>query len=56
MKESDAITVTLKDVRHSIGKDRQEWRLALEAELQSLRDTGAIEAVTHVPRGNRFCL
>ena len=42
--------VTLKDVRQSIGKDRQEWKLALESELQSLRDTGAIVTVTHVPR------
>ena len=39
----------MKDVRQSIGKDRQEWKLALEAELQSLRDTGAIVTVTHVP-------
>ena len=43
----------LRDVRDSIGKDRQQWHLALEAELQSLRDTGAIETVTHVPRGKQ---
>ena len=42
IKESGAITVTLKDVRQSIGKDRQEWKLALESELQSLRESGAI--------------
>ena len=53
MKQSGAIAVSLKDVRNSIGKDRQEWRLALEAELQSLQDTGAIEAVTHAPRGKQ---
>ena len=35
IQESGAITVSLKDVRQSIGKDRQEWKLALEAELQS---------------------
>ena len=49
IKESGAITVALKDVRQSIGKDRQEWKLALEAELQSLRESGAIIPVTHVP-------
>ena len=43
----------LRDVRDSIGKDRQQWHLVLEAELQSLRDTGAIETVTHVPRGKQ---
>ena len=54
IKESGAIAVTLRDVRSSIGKDRQQWHLALESELQSLRDTGAIEAVTHVPRGKQI--
>ena len=49
IRESGAIAVTLKDVRQSIGKDRQEWKLALESELSSLRDTGAIVTVTHVP-------
>ena len=38
IKESGAIAVTLRDVRNSIGKDRQQWHLALESELQSLRD------------------
>ena len=51
IKQSGAITVLLRDVRQSIGKDRQEWKLALEAEIQSLRDTNAIVPVTHVPRG-----
>ena len=46
----------LRDVRDSIGKDRQQWHSALEAELQSLRDTGAIETVTHVPRGTQVLL
>ena len=53
IKESGAIAVPLRDVRNSIGKDRQQWQLALESELQSLRDTGAIETVTHVPRGKQ---
>ena len=51
IKLSGAITVSLRDVRQSIGKDRQEWKLALETEIQSLRDTNAIVPVTHVPRG-----
>ena len=42
--------VALRQVRTSIGKDRQGWQLALENELQSLRDSGAIETVKHVPR------
>ena len=54
MEESGAITVKLRDVRNSIGKDRQQWHLALESELQSLRDTGAIEAAKHVPRGKQI--
>ena len=39
LKQSGAITASLKDVRNSIGRDRQEWKLALEAELQSLINT-----------------
>ena len=35
IRESGAITVPLRDVRQTIGKDRQEWKLALEAEFQS---------------------
>ena len=54
IKDSGAIMVTLRDVHNSIGKDRQQWHLALESELQSLRDTGAIETVTHVPRGKQI--
>ena len=45
--------MTLKDVRSSIGKDREQWKVALESELQSLKDTGAIHAVNHVPRGTQ---
>ena len=52
IRESGAITVSLRDVRQSIGKDRQDWKVALEAELQSLRDTAAIFPVQHVPRGH----
>ena len=49
LKESGAITVSLKDVRNSIGRDREEWKVALDSELQSLRNTGAIHSVAHVP-------
>ena len=51
MKESGAINVKLKDVRNSIGKDRQLWKLALESELNSLYETGAVHKVRHVPKG-----
>ena len=30
LKESGAINVKLKDVRNSIGRDRAQWKLALE--------------------------
>ena len=43
LKESGAIAVSLKDVRSSIGKDREQWKLALHSELQSLKETGAIQ-------------
>ena len=51
LKESGAIAVKLKDVRNSIGKDRAQWKLALEAELNSLRETGPTHEVNHVPKG-----
>ena len=54
LKESGQVSVALRDVRNSIGKDRQQWQLALESELQSLRDTGAIEPVKHVPKGKQI--
>ena len=53
LKESGQVTVTLRAVRNSIGKDRQQWQLALESELQSLRDIGAIETVKHAPHGKQ---
>ena len=45
--------MTLRDARQSIGKDREQWKLASESELQSLKDIGAIEPVEHVPRGKQ---
>ena len=51
LKESGAITVPLKDVKNSIGKDRAGWRLALEAELNLLMETGAVFPVLHLPKG-----
>ena len=53
IKESGQMSVTLRDVRHSIGKDRQQWCLALDSELQSLNDIGAIQTVQHVPHGKQ---
>ena len=53
VKESGAITVTLKGVSDSKGKGRTQWKLAVEAELQSLREAGAIHTVTHVPKGKK---
>ena len=54
IKQSGAVMVALRSVRKSIGKDRQGWHLALENELQSLRDSGAIETVKHVPRNKQI--
>ena len=51
LKESGAITVSLKDVRNSIGKDRAQWKFALETELNSLMEIGAIHRVKHAPKG-----
>ena len=51
MKESGAIDVSLRDVKNSIGKDRAGWKLALEGELNSLMETGAVFPVRHIPRG-----
>ena len=53
IKESGQVSVTLRDVRQSIGKDRQQWCLALESELQSLKDVGASQIVQHVPHGKQ---
>ena len=43
--------MSFRDVRNSIGKDREQWKLALHSELQSLREIGAIHEVVHVPKG-----
>ena len=49
LKESGAVIVSLRDVRNSIGRDREGWKIALDSELQSLLDAGAIHAVKHLP-------
>ena len=54
IKKPGAVMVALRQVRQSIGKDRQGWQLALANELQSLRDSGATEAVKHVPRNKQI--
>ena len=51
LKESGAIIVSLRDVRNSIGKDRAQWKLVLEAEYNSLLETSAVWPVRHVPKG-----
>ena len=43
----------MQDVRRAIGPDREAWKTALDAELNSLRESGAIDVVTHVPHGIR---
>lgn len=48
---SGAIAVSLRDVRNSIGKEREQWKLASHSELQSLKEAGAIHEVAHVRRG-----
>ena len=49
-KETGAITLKLEDVRNAMGHEREEWKNAMSAELQSLRHHGAIHDVIHVPK------
>ena len=57
LKESGAITVNLKDVKNSIGKDRAGWKLALEGELNSLVETGGVFPARHLPsHGCSHCI
>ena len=51
IRESGAVTVNMKDVKNSLGKDREDWKQSCQNELQSLLDTGSVELVKHVPRG-----
>ena len=53
-KEVGAIVVAIKDIKNSIGKQRENWRIALLNELQSLYEKDAVHAVTHVPRGAKI--
>ena len=43
--------MSLKDVRNSIGRDREEWKIAIDAELNSLRETNSIYSATEIPEG-----
>ncbi|WP_353239609.1 reverse transcriptase domain-containing protein [Limnohabitans sp.] len=45
MKDSGAITVPLKDVRHAVGRDYEDWKAAMQAEYETLKEKGAIEEV-----------
>ena len=51
LKEVGAILVSMKDIKNSIGKQRERWRLAMLNELQSLYEKDAVHAVRHLPKG-----
>ena len=38
--------VKMREIRQSTGPERDQWRLAMQAEVDSLRDTGSFEAVS----------
>ena len=41
----------MKDIKNSIGKQRERWRIAMLNELQSLYEKDAVHAVLHLPKG-----
>ena len=43
--------MSLQDVRNSIGRNREEWKIAIDAELNSLKETNSIHSVTEIPEG-----
>ena len=45
-KENGLTTATLREVRGSVGAEREQWRLATQAEVQSLRDNDTGEVVS----------
>ena len=51
LKEVGAILVAMKDIKNSIGKQRERWRIAMLNELQSLYDKDAVQPVVHLPKG-----
>ena len=53
--DSGAIGVPLQDVRRAIGPDREAWKTALDAELDSLRQSGAFDVVTHALKESVLC-
>ena len=50
-KEIGAIIVSMKDIKNSIGKQRENWRISMLKELHSLYVKDAVHAVHHVPKG-----
>ena len=53
IKESGAITLALKDVKHTFGAEREGWKFALQAELDSLYESVAVQNVDHIPHGQK---
>ena len=45
-KENGISLATLKQVRSSVGAERDAWRLAMEAEVQSLKDNDTFTVVS----------
>ena len=45
-KETGIQNVKMKDIRAATGPDRDEWRLAMQAEVDSLRDMESFETVS----------
>ena len=51
-KEAGAIPVSLKDVKNSIGRDREGRRIAIDAELNSLKETNSIQSITEIQKNS----
>ena len=45
-KENGITPIPLKQVRSTVGHDRESWRLAMQAEVDSLRENDTFEIAT----------
>ena len=45
-KENGIQLTTMKEVRQSVAAEREQWRLAMQAEVDSLRDNSTFEVAT----------
>ena len=45
-KENGIQLTTMKEVRRSVAAEREQWRLAMQAEVDSLRDNSTFEVAT----------